>query len=90
MTYRVSIFGIDGSGKSSTCSGLVNKLSQQNYVAKTGRPTYHIQNNKKEYLFEKTLKFIDKAHSFSDNLGHKSGVLVSNALNVLLQPNLEY
>ncbi|MGV8086679.1 MAG: hypothetical protein ACP5N1_03540 [Candidatus Woesearchaeota archaeon] len=87
MVYKVSITGIDGSGKSTSISKLVDLLSPQYLTAKIGRPTY-ISGPKdpqnREYLFTNLNKRIDGLHTFADNLENKLGVASVNIFNAFI------
>ncbi len=89
MTFRVSVSGIDGSGKSTSISDLVSKLSKEFCVAKVGRPVYIEKNRERKYLYEGLINTLDKVHEFMDKNKSKTGVLMASCLNVLVQPSLE-
>lgn len=89
MTVRVSVCGIDGSGKSTSISDVVNNLSANYSVLKVGRPMYYQSGGTREYLFSRTTAAIDNLHAFFDAFQMRGGILIANAINVLLQPLLE-
>jgi thymidylate kinase len=73
MTYKVSVTGIDGSGKSTSIAKVVDNISKEYLTAKIGRPTYvnGPNMNQKQYLFTNLNNTIDKAHSLADNIESK-------------------
>jgi thymidylate kinase len=85
---EVTLIGIDGSGKSTTISDLADSLSQEYIVAHSGRPAYICQpNQKRKYLYEKSIKFIDGFHGFMDELNSKTGIAIANGINVIAWKN---
>ncbi|HEY9702677.1 MAG TPA: hypothetical protein V6C58_09540 [Allocoleopsis sp.] len=72
MTYKISVTGIDGSGKSTSVAKVAEKLSKHHTVGKVGRPAYvcgpEIQ---KKYVCSNLNKTIDAIHNFSDNIESK-------------------
>lgn len=84
MAYRVSVTGIDGSGKSTVISEVVNELFEDYLIAKIGRPTYisgkDIPSGRK-YLFESLNKKVDAMHKFADNLEKRLAVAWVNTFN---------
>lgn len=84
MTDKFSVTGIDGCGKSTSISKLVDSLAPDYLTAKIGRPTYisgpEISEGRK-YLFTKLNKKIDGLHSFTDDLENRLGVASVNILN---------
>ncbi|MBS3087909.1 hypothetical protein J4226_04925 [Candidatus Pacearchaeota archaeon] len=89
MTYRISVIGIDGAGKSTVISKTIAKLSNEYKILKTGRPIYIEEAGKRTYFYEKTTKKIDAIHQYFDNTKFKPGISFANGLNVFIQPTLE-
>jgi len=86
MPFEVTITGIDGSGKSTTISDLVDRLSPHYVVAHSGRPSYvdGPDMNQRKYLFESSISSIDRMHEIGDELESKSAIALANIVNVAL------
>ncbi len=86
MSKEVIVAGIDGSGKSTTISDLVDRLSSNYVVAHSGRPSYvdGPSMNQRNYLFENSISSIDKMHEIGDELKSKSAIALANIVNVAL------
>lgn len=82
----VTITGIDGSGKSTTISHLVDKLASEYVVAHSGRPSYIVgpDMDKREYLFESSLGLIDRMHGMGDKLESRTAIALANIVNVIM------
>jgi len=89
MTYRISVIGIDGAGKSTVVSETIKKISNQYKILKTGRPIYIEEAGKRKYFYENTTKGIDKIHGYFDDIGIRAGISLANSINVFIQPTLE-
>jgi thymidylate kinase len=82
--HNFSISGIDGCGKSTSMSNVIDALSKEYLIATIGRPTYiagqEIPEGKR-YLFTNSTNTIDKLHTFNDNLEFRYGVAFTNILD---------
>jgi len=87
MAYKVSVTGIDGCGKSTAISKVVDELASQYLIAKIGRPTYisgpEVPKSR-EYLFTGLNKGIEGVNTFASNLENRLGVASVNIFNVFL------
>ncbi|VVB82399.1 Thymidylate kinase [uncultured archaeon] len=80
----VTLIGIDGSGKSTIISDLVDSFSKDYVVAHSGRPAYVSGPNiERKNIYKRSIKLINKGHNFADSLNSRIGVAMANALDVL-------
>lgn len=85
MSLEVTVTGIDGSGKSTTISYLVDRLAKDYVVAHSGRPAYIFgpEMDQRKYLFENSINSIDKVNELGDMIESKTAVAMANIVNVL-------
>lgn len=89
MTRKFSITGIDGSGKSSAISGVVQELGNKYKIAKIGRPSYVAGKGISggiKYVYRNFEKNIDEMHEFFDRTNSKIAVASVNALYGFIWP----
>lgn len=80
MVFRVSLSGIDGSGKSTSIDEISTQLSQEGYtVAHIRRPSYVDRPNKERKYFATHINnFIDFLHRSADDYNNKTLVGLIN------------
>ncbi len=89
MAYRVALAGIDGSGKSTAASFLVDRLAGDYKVLKSGRPIYTQEGDDRTYHFERANGMIDRMHSHFDRSGSRPGIVLVNGAGFVLRLNAE-
>lgn len=82
---RVSITGIDGSGKDTVAGMALTTLSHEFPVVKIGRPAYSLVDGDAMQMFSKTTRAFDFAHRQADRFGSSGGIVATNAINVVTQ-----
>lgn len=82
---RVSVTGIDGSGKSTVTDLVARNLGENSRVARVAIPAYSIVNGERRNRFSTLLSVVDGLHRRADETGNPNIVMAANALNVLLQ-----
>lgn len=82
---RVSITGIDGSGKTSAIDTVAIELGQRERVSRIFRPAYSIVEGERKFHFQRLLKLVDKLHSAADEKADRRLVMATNAFHVILQ-----
>lgn len=82
---KISVTGIDGSGKSTVCSMVTCELGVDSSLVKLSRPVYSIEKGEKKYHFEKLVSAIDWLHEKADHSRNINLVLAANTLNVVFQ-----
>ena len=86
---RISIIGIDGSGKSSTTLRAIYSLSHQFPICKTGRTPFFIRNENISYCLPKTGKFFEDLFKRVDATKKRQWIGMTRILFVLFQSWLE-
>jgi thymidylate kinase len=85
---RVSITGIDGSGKDTVARMALTTMSHEFPVVKIGRPAYSLVDGVATQIFSKTTRAFDFAHRQADRYGSSGGIVAANAINVVTQARL--
>lgn len=83
--YKISITGIDGSGKSTATDAVALELGKHYRVARVSRPAYSVVNGVKNPYYQRLLGAIDSLHATADKTENLRYVLWVNALHVALQ-----
>jgi len=86
---RISIIGIDGSGKSSTTLRAIHSLSHQFLICKTGRTPFLILKDNISYCLPKTGKFFEDLFKRADATKKRQWIGMTRILFVLFQGWLE-
>jgi thymidylate kinase len=86
---RISIIGIDGSGKSSTTLRAIHSLSHQFPTCKTGRTPFSIRNENISYCLPRTGKFFEDLFKRVDATKKRQWIGMTRILFVLFQSWLE-
>ncbi len=86
---RISIIGIDGSGKSSTTLRAIYSLSHQFPICKTGRAPFTISNENISYCLPKTGKFFEDLFKRVDATKKRHWIGMTRIFFVLFQGWLE-
>ncbi len=86
---RISIIGIDGSGKSTTTLRAIYSLSHQFPICKTGRTPFSIRNESISYCLPRTGKFFEDLFKRVDATKKRQWIGMTRVLFVLFQSWLE-
>lgn len=86
---RISIIGIDGSGKSSTTLKAIHSLSHKFPICKTGRTPFSIRNENISYCLPRTGKFFEDLFKRVDATKKRQWIGMTRILFVLFQSWLE-
>ncbi len=86
---KISIIGIDGSGKSSTTLRAIHSLSHQFPICKTGRNPFSIWDENISYCLPKTAKFFEDLFKRVDATKKRQWIGMTRILFVLFQGWLE-
>ena len=81
------VTGIDGAGKSTTTSKVIDRLQgEYRRIAKPGpsRPVYTVVNEKKTHYYSFLIKVIDFLHGLADKTQSRTLISGVNSLNVVL------
>jgi len=88
-TLRISIVGIDGSGKSTTTLRAIHSLSHQFSVCKTGRTPFFVRNGDISYCLPKAGKFFEDLFKKVDATKKRQWIGLTRLLFVFFQGWLE-
>ena len=86
---RISVIGIDGSGKSSTTLRAIHSLSRQFLICKTGRTPFSISKENISYCLPKTANFFEDLFKTVDTTKKRQWIGMTRVLFVLFQGWLE-
>jgi thymidylate kinase len=86
---RISIIGIDGSGKSSTTLRAIHSLNHQFSICKTGRNPIHASKGEISYCLPKAAKFVEDLFKRVDSTKKRGWIGLSRLLFVFFQGWLE-
>jgi len=86
---RISIIGIDGSGKSTTTLRAIHSLSHQFPICKTGRSPFYIWNGNISTCLPKTANFFENLFKKVDATKKRQWIGMTRLLFVLFQGWLE-
>ena len=87
--FRISIIGIDGSGKSTTTWRAVYSLSHQFPICKTGRNPFYIRQGRIAHCFPKVAGFFEDLFKKIDSTKKRQWIGLTRLLFVLFQGLLE-
>ena len=87
--FRISIIGIDGSGKSSTTLRAIHSLNHQSSICKTGRNPMHAFKGEISYCFPKAAKVFEDLFKRVDSTKKRGWIGLSRLLFVFFQGWLE-
>lgn len=82
---RISITGVDGSGKTSAIDAVASELGGRERISRIFRPAYSIVEGEKRFHFQRLLRLVDRLHSTADEKADQRLVMATNAFHVLLQ-----
>ena len=83
--FRMSITGIDGSGKDGVANSVFQMLSSESTVVQLGRPSLLYRNGESKRIFRPIVSPVEAIHNYGDRHDSQKIVLGISAINTVMQ-----
>ncbi len=86
--FRISITGIDGSGKDGVASSVLEMLSMESTAIQIGKPSFMYEKGESHEIFRPVNRTVDTIHDFGDKHQYQKLILGISAVNVVVQARI--
>ncbi len=86
--FRISITGIDGSGKDGVTTSVLEMLSMESPAIQIGKPSFMYEQGKSHEIFRPVNRTVDTIHDFGDRHQYQKLILGISAVNVVVQARI--